>query len=183
MRTIPLFILLLGLISKCEIFAQASGTYRNYDGSWGTVKVDQNGNGTWRGYDGNWGTVKLGQENQFENDERPHKGLISTIFGLGEKKEEKEYYEAKSELARIQLKITLNEYADLITRNYIEFNKVDPKGEEALSLRKALGEMIEADPRGAGDKMIKFMKEIHAESESKNKAQKKSTPQEAQATD
>ena len=183
MRTISLFILLLGLISKCEIFAQASGTYRNYDGSWGTVKVDQNGNGTWRGYDGNWGTVKLGQENQSGNDERPHKGLISSIFGLGEKKEEKEYYEAKSELARIQLKITLNEYADLITRNYIEFNKVDPKGEEALSLRKALGEMIEADPRKAGDKMIKFQKDMCAEYDSKNKAQKKTDQQEVQATD
>lgn len=183
MRTICLFILLLGLISTCEIFAQASGTYRNYDGSWGTVEVDKNGNGTWRGYDGNWGKVNLGHENQYGDDERPRKGLISSIFGLGEKKAEKDYYEAKSELARIQLKITLNEYADLVTRNYADLNKVDPKGEEALSLRKALGEMIEADPRSAGDKIIKFQKDMYAESESKNKTQKKINQREAQAND
>ena len=183
MRTICLFILLLGLISICEMFAQTSGTYRNYDGSWGKVEVDKSGNGTWRGYDGNWGRVNLGQENQSGNDERPRRGLISSILGLGEKEAEKEYYEAKSELARIELKITLNEYADLVTRNYIELNKVDPKGEEALSLRKAFGEMIEADPRKAGDKMIKFQKDMYAEYESKNKAQKKTDQQEVQTTD
>lgn len=142
-----------------QALAQYSGTYRNQDGSWGRVNVDEDGNGTWRGYDGSWGRVKL------ESDTPPVKrsggGLLSFISRSKAQKAEENYYKAKTKIVQYQ-------YADLVME---AFQRVkNPAKQELLDLRKKLVNLIEDESENALDEMEKIMKHIYAEEDAKDEA-------------
>ena len=129
------------------VFGQAGGA--------GDATIFQNGDGTYTVYN--------------NPSRQPRQEAMFNFDFSDSKKAEKEYLKAKAELAKIELLKSLNEFADVLTRSYATINRADPKAEEVVSFRAALGEMIIDDPNNACDQMLKMQKKMYSDYAAKNK--------------
>jgi len=157
----PFAILVAFFFGSGFVFGQAGGA--------GDATIFQNGDGTYTVYN--------------NPSRQPRQKAMFNFDFSDSKKAEKEYLKAKAELAKIELLKSLNEFADVLTRSYATINRADPKAEEVVSFRAALGEMIDDDPNNACDQMLKMQKKMFSEYATKNKNDSQLTKQDSEVKD